>query len=78
MAERGADRKPLLAIITFAVGQLVIFGIGVPWLKFATGMEWQDAIEKGFLVFIPGGIIKALLGGVATPLAWKLVRKFER
>jgi biotin transport system substrate-specific component len=78
MAERGADRKPILAIITFAVGQLIIFGIGVPWLKLATGMEWQDAIEKGFLVFIPGGIIKALLGGVATPLAWKLVRKFER
>jgi biotin transport system substrate-specific component len=77
MAERGADRKPIMAIITFAVGQLIIFGIGVPWLKLATGMEWQDALEKGFLVFIPGGIIKALLGGLATPLAWKLVRRFE-
>lgn len=77
MAERGADRKPVIAILTFAVGQLIIFGIGVPWLKFSTGMEWQDAIEKGFLVFIPGGIIKSILGGVATPLAWKWVRRFE-
>lgn len=77
MAERGADRKPLIAIITFAAGQLIIFGIGVPWLKLATGMEWQAALEKGFLVFIPGGIIKSLLGGIATPLAWKLVRHLE-
>ena len=77
MAERGADRKPLLAIITFAVGQLVIFGIGVPWLKLATGMDWQAALDKGFLVFIPGGIIKSVLAGVATPLAWKFVRRLE-
>lgn len=77
MAERGADRKPLLAIVTFAAGQLIIFGIGVPWLKLATGMEWSAALEKGCLVFIPGGIIKSILAGVATPLAWKLVRRFK-
>ncbi len=77
MAERGADRKPLMAILTFVIGQLIIFGIGVPWLKLSTGMEWQAALEKGFLVFIPGGIVKSLLGGVATPLAWKLVRRLE-
>lgn len=76
-AERGADRKFSLAILTFAAGQLVIFGIGVPWLKLATGMEWSAAIEKGFLVFIPGGIIKSLLAGGALPVAWKLVRRFE-
>jgi biotin transport system substrate-specific component len=74
MAERGADRKPLLAILTFAAMQVIIFGIGVPWLKLATGMEWSAALEKGFLVFIPGGIIKSLLAGAATPVAWKLVR----
>ncbi len=53
---------------------MIIFGIGVPWLKLATGMEWSAALEKGFLVFIPGGIIKSLLAGAATPIAWKLVQ----
>ncbi len=42
LAEHGADRRPLLAILTFAIGQLIIYGIGVPWLKVATGISWSD------------------------------------
>jgi biotin transport system substrate-specific component len=76
-AERGADRKPLLAIATFAAGQLVIFGIGVPWLKLATGMEWSAALNNGFFIFIIGGIIKSIVAGVATPAAWRMVRNLD-
>src|SRR3954462_2471708 len=32
-AERGADPKPALAFAAFVAGQLIVFGIGVPWLK---------------------------------------------
>jgi biotin transport system substrate-specific component len=77
LAERGADRRPLLAILAFAAGQLIIFGIGVPWLKFATGLAWAAAIYYGFVVFILGGVIKAILAGLATPAAWRFVRRAE-
>jgi biotin transport system substrate-specific component len=78
LAEHGADRKPLLAVATFAAGQLIVFGIGVPWLKVAANMSWGDAIHYGFTVFIVGGIIKAVIAGFATPLAWRGVSKLDR
>lgn len=77
-AERGADRRPVLAATTFAAGQLLIFAIGVPWLKVATGMAWGDAIHNGFAIFIVGGIVKALAAGALTPSAWRLVRRVDR
>jgi biotin transport system substrate-specific component len=78
LAELGADRKPLVAFAAFCAGQLAIFGIGVPWLKVATGMEWGDAIHNGFAIFIVGGIIKAIVGAAAVPGAWRGVRALER
>lgn len=76
-AEHGADRRPLLAAATFAAGQLVVFAIGVPWLKVATDLSWGDAIHYGFAVFIVGGIIKAIVAAAVTPGAWRLVRRVD-
>jgi biotin transport system substrate-specific component len=78
LAEMGADRKPLLAFLAFCAGQLAIFGIGVPWLKVAADMSWADAIHYGFALFIVGGIIKAIVGAVAVPAAWRGVKRLER
>ncbi|MCW3012211.1 MAG: biotin transporter BioY [Solirubrobacterales bacterium] len=77
-AEHGADRRPLLAALTFAGGQLVVFAVGVPWLKVAADLSWGDAIHFGFTVFIVGGIFKALLASALTPGAWRLVRRADR
>jgi biotin transport system substrate-specific component len=77
LAERGADRRLAAAFGTFVAGQLVVFSIGVPWLKVATGMDWGAAIHNGFTIFIVGGIIKALLAGAAMPSAWRLVRRVD-
>ncbi|WP_228430749.1 biotin transporter BioY [Baekduia soli] len=76
-AEHGADRRPLLAALTFAAGQLAVFAIGVPWLKVAADLSWGDAIHYGFTVFIFGGIVKAVLAGVVTPSAWRLARRVD-
>src|SRR5215207_4454169 len=70
LAERGADRRPLVACFAFAAGQLSIFAIGVPWLKVATDMSWGDAIHNGFTIFIVRGIVKALLAGALAPATW--------
>ena len=76
-AELGADRRPLLAFVTFCAGQLAVFGIGVPWLKVATDMSWGDAIHNGFAIFIVGGLIKAAVAAGVTPSAWRLVRRVD-
>jgi biotin transport system substrate-specific component len=78
LAERGADRKVLTAFVAFVVGQLLVFGVGVPWLKFSTDMSWSDAIHDGFTIFILGGLIKAAIGAAVLPSAWSLVRRVEK
>jgi biotin transport system substrate-specific component len=78
LAEAGADRRPLIAFQAFCVGQLAIFGIGVPWLQVSTGMSWGDAIHYGFTLFIAGGLIKAVVAALLTPTAWRAVRRSEK
>jgi biotin transport system substrate-specific component len=78
LAELGADRRPAVAFLAFCLGQLAIFGIGVPWLKVAVDMEWSAAIHNGFAIFIVGGLIKAAAGAALVPAAWRGVRRLER
>jgi biotin transport system substrate-specific component len=78
MAERGADRVPLLAFLTFVIGQLIVFVPGLIVLKISVGESWGWTIHNGFAIFIVGGLVKALVGAAVLPSAWGLVRRFER
>src|SRR5919106_959500 len=78
LAEHGADRQVVLAFLAFVLGQLVIFAFGLAGLKIAVGESWGWTIHNGFSIFIVGGLVKALVGAVALPSAWGLVRRFER
>ena len=78
LAERGRDRYLLAAFASYIVGQLIIFGFGVPWLKVSADLPWRTAVHDGFTIFIVGGLIKAAAAGVLTPTAWRLVRRYER
>jgi biotin transport system substrate-specific component len=73
IAERGGDRRVVSAAVAFAIGQMLIFGVGVPWLKVDTSQSWSWAIHEGFTIFILGGVIKAALAGVLMPSAWRLL-----
>jgi biotin transport system substrate-specific component len=73
IAERGGDRRVVSAAAAFAVGQLLVFGIGVPWLKVDASLPWSVAIHEGFTIFILGGVIKAALAGLLMPSAWRLL-----
>lgn len=77
LAERGADRKVARAFLAFVVGQALVFVPGVLVLQAVTGMSWADAIHSGFTVFIVGGLVKAAIGGLVLPGAWRLVRRYE-
>jgi biotin transport system substrate-specific component len=78
IAERGADRRVLSAFLAFVVGQLLVFGIGVPWLKVSASLSWGSAIHEGFTIFILGGLVKAAAAGVLMPSAWRLLRALGR
>jgi biotin transport system substrate-specific component len=78
LAEQGADRRVVLAFLAFVVGQLVIFAFGLAGLKLAVGESWGWTIHNGFSIFIVGGLVKAAIGAVALPSAWRIVRRFER
>jgi biotin transport system substrate-specific component len=78
IAEHGGDRKVLSAFAAFVLGQLIIFGIGVPWLKAWIHISWGSAIHEGFTIFILGGLIKAALAGLLMPTAWRVLRALNR
>ena len=77
-ARQGQDRRISRALPLFALGQLVIFAIGVPWLAAVAHLSAAEAISAGFTPFIAGGIVKAVIAGVALPGAWWVVRSADR
>lgn len=78
LAEHGADRKPVLAFLAFVIGQAIVFAFGLAGLKLAVDNTWGWTFHNGFAIFIFGGVVKALIGAIALPSAWRLVRRFER
>lgn len=77
LAEHGADRRIAVAFASFAAGQLIVFGIGVPWLELSTGMGWSRAVHDGFAIFVVGGLVKAALAALLVPGAWRAVRRID-
>jgi biotin transport system substrate-specific component len=77
-ARQGQDRRITRALPLFALGQLVIFAIGVPWLAVAADLSPAAAIDAGFTPFLVGGLVKAAIAGVALPGAWWVVRRADR
>jgi biotin transport system substrate-specific component len=57
-----------------AVGTLLIYTVGVPWLMVATGMDLPTALAKGVAPFLLGDGLKVLLAAGLLPAAWKLTR----
>lgn len=71
----GSVRGWLAMIVAVLAGEVVIFGIGVPWLAWVNGFGLWRAIEGGLLPFVPAAAVKGalavLIGRVAAPLGSK-------
>lgn len=82
LAEHGSDRKIPTAFLSFIVGQLIIFAFGLAGLKMAApelvslgfmeSSNWSTVIHDGFTIFIIGGLVKAAIGAILMPTAWKI------
>lgn len=90
MSERHWDRRFFKALLTFVVGTVVTFAIGLPWLfawfssvgaetytAWGYASAWQGTIESGLLPFILPGIVKAVIAAALIPGAWALVRAVD-
>lgn len=72
-ARRGWDRRPLGTAAAFAIGSLIIYAVGVPWLGVVAGFSPSEAVLRGALPFLVGDALKAVLAALALPLAWRLL-----
>lgn len=75
IAERGATRTVARTAGLMLVGNVVIYGIGATWLKFALGVDWATAIALGVTPFIIGDIVKMAAAAGLLPAAWAGLRK---
>ena len=57
-----SERSPgllMLDILAVMIGSLVIYGLGIPWLKLVTQMSWTKTLTVGVVPFLIGDAIKA-------------------
>lgn len=73
LAELGWDRRLAGAIAMMLVGTAIIYALGVPWLKVATGMPWADAVSVGMTKFLVWDAAKLAIAAGLFPVAWWMV-----
>lgn len=62
------------ALTALTVGNLLLYSVGVPWLKAVLQCGWGAAMAAGLVPFIPGTVIKII---VAVALARVLRPRFQ-
>ena len=70
LAELGWDRHLGGSIAAMLIGSVVVYVIGVPWLKFAANLSWADAVAGGLTPFLVWDTAKLVVAGSLFPLAW--------
>jgi biotin transport system substrate-specific component len=73
LAQLGWTRRPWQTFVAMILGDLVIYLIGVPWLKAALGVSWSTALTLGLAPFLIGDLIKATLAAGLFAVAWSRI-----
>ena len=73
LAELGWDRRIVGAVGAMAIGNVVIYLIGVPWLMVVLNVDLPTGIAKGLTPFLLGDAVKLILAAAAFPAAWWVV-----
>ncbi|HEU5202998.1 MAG TPA: biotin transporter BioY [Candidatus Limnocylindrales bacterium] len=73
LAELGWDRNIAGAVGAMAIGNVIIYVFGLPWLMAATGMNLADTIAAGLTPFLITDLIKLAIAAGVFPLAWWVV-----
>lgn len=73
LARRGLDRFVTGTVAMMALGNLVIYAIGVSYLAIYLQVSLTDAVGFGLTPFLVGDGLKVLLAAGLLPAAWRLV-----
>jgi biotin transport system substrate-specific component len=73
LAELGWDRHMAGALGAMAIGNVIIYVFGIPWLMASTGMTLDAALNAGLVPFVITDLIKLVLAAGVFPLAWWVV-----
>jgi biotin transport system substrate-specific component len=76
LAEIGWDRRFITTIAAMLIGDATLLAFGFAWLAILTNVK--TAFIAGFLVFIPGDILKVALAAAMLPTTWKLIHHRAR
>ena len=75
LAELGWDRHIGGSVGAMAIGNGVIYVIGVPWLMAALHLDLGKALDLGFYPFVVGDVFKIALAAALLPAGWWLVKR---
>jgi biotin transport system substrate-specific component len=78
MAGRGHDRHLVKGALVLALGSLIIYAFGLPWLVATLGVSLAKGISLGVTPFLLGDLLKLLIAAGLLSGAWALLRRFER
>ena len=75
VAEHGATLTVWRTAGLMVLGNLVIYAVGVTWLKYAIDATWATALQLGVAPFLIGDVVKIALAAGLLPLTWTGLRK---
>ncbi len=75
LAARGGDRTVLRTGATMALGLLVIYAFGLPWLMATLHVGFARGLALGVTPFLWGDAIKVALAAGLLPTTWRLVQR---
>ena len=75
LAEQGATLTPVRTAGLMVIGNVVIYAIGVTYLKFAIDVSWGSALALGVAPFLIGDALKIALAAGLLPGTWRLLAR---
>lgn len=78
LADRGATRTALRTGAVMVLGNVIIYAVGVTWLKLALGVGWGAALSLGLTPFLIGDALKIVIAAGLFPTAWRMVQRSAR
>ena len=78
LSRLGWDRSIRSSIGAMFLGEVVLYGVGVPWLMSSLGVPLEKGLEFGLYPFVIGDTLKLLAAAALLPGAWKLARRDRR
>ena len=66
LISRGSKKRVVLDVVAMVAGSVVVYAIGLSWLKILTKMPMSKTLAVGMLPFLPGDALKI---AAAVPIA---------